>query len=59
MTFKDATGKPLSDKGKYVTVWKKQRRHLEGVTGYFQHRFAADRWNLGSRLAVEHRKSVS
>jgi ketosteroid isomerase-like protein len=25
MTFKDATGKPLSDKGKYVTVWKKQK----------------------------------
>jgi ketosteroid isomerase-like protein len=25
LTFKDATGKPLSDKGKYVTVWKKQK----------------------------------
>ena len=25
MTFKDATGKPVSDKGKYVTVWKKQK----------------------------------
>jgi ketosteroid isomerase-like protein len=25
MTFSDATGKTLSDKGKYVTVWKKQK----------------------------------
>jgi len=25
MTFSDATGKKLSDKGKYVTVWKKQK----------------------------------
>lgn len=25
MTFKDATGKPLSDRGKYVTVWKKKK----------------------------------
>jgi ketosteroid isomerase-like protein len=24
MTFKDATGKTVSDKGKYLTVWKKQ-----------------------------------
>jgi ketosteroid isomerase-like protein len=24
-TFKDASGKPASDKGKYLTVWKKQR----------------------------------
>ena len=23
-TFKDASGKPMSDKGKYLTVWKKQ-----------------------------------
>ena len=23
-TFKDASGKPVSDKGKYLTVWKKQ-----------------------------------
>jgi len=24
-TFKDASGKPASDKGKYLTVWKKQK----------------------------------
>jgi ketosteroid isomerase-like protein len=24
-TFKDASGKPASDKGKYLTVWKKQQ----------------------------------
>ena len=23
-TFKDASGKPVSDKGKYLTVWRKQ-----------------------------------
>jgi ketosteroid isomerase-like protein len=25
MTFNDPTGKTVSDKGKYVTVWKKQK----------------------------------
>ena len=24
-TFKDASGKPASDKGKYLTIWKKQQ----------------------------------